>query len=51
VVPVTYGQAIVNAVPHATFCPIEEASHLVMMEQADMVATKVLDFMETHFFQ
>ena len=51
VVPIKLGQDLVNAVPNGTFCPIEQASHLVMMEQADTVATKVLDFLQQHFLK
>lgn len=61
VVNIKYGQDLVNAIdtaaaaasnantPPTKFVPIEEASHLVMMEQADKVATSVLDFLQTHF--
>eukprot|EP00977_Amphora_coffeiformis_P023404 scaffold13276_cov151-Amphora_coffeaeformis.AAC.2 len=51
VIQIKYGQDLANAVPDATFCPVEEASHLVMMEQADKVATMVLDFLKQHFLK
>ena len=50
-VPLKYGQDMANAVPNGTFCPIDEASHLVMIEQADQVAAKVLGFLEEHFLK
>ena len=46
IVPLKYGQEMANAVPNGTFCPIDQASHLVMMEQADLVATKVINFLQ-----
>ena len=49
VIRIKYGQELANTIDNATFCPIDESSHLVMMEQADKVATAILDFLKQQY--
>lgn len=50
VLPLPYGQALTNAIgERADLFAVDQASHLVMIEQADRVAQRLLDFLETRF--
>lgn len=51
VIPLTYAQDLVNKVPKGTLCAVDEASHLVMIEQADNVATLTLDYLTKNFLK
>jgi pimeloyl-ACP methyl ester carboxylesterase len=50
VLALPYGQALANAIgERADLCAVDQASHLVMIEQADRVAQRLLEFLQTHF--
>lgn len=51
ILPLKYAQQLVNAVPNGELRVVDEASHLVMMERADDVATTVLDYLQRHFLK
>jgi pimeloyl-ACP methyl ester carboxylesterase len=51
VIPLKYAQDLVNAVPKGSLCAVDEASHLVMIEQADKVASLTLDYLNEYFLK